>query len=228
MEAQKMRNLVFMVAFGDRCLEEFDLIYPPILGFGNDVLLITDKNIKRKGVEVLQFSAPEEKQEMYKFRVHIYRVVDFSLYDSVCYMDTDIVMKRNIFDKYKDGIYAAKEPDVMMDNEHFCELLTNKERIEASTMPAINSGFFVVPKRLIDFWEHYEEITIKSYEKRPWIAEQHAMNWIYFHERERWEMKLFDREDIGWPVKGIEGKYVEHYICLKNEDKIGWMRRRMK
>ena len=228
MEAQKMRNLVFMVAFGKRCLQEFDLIYPSILGFGNEVLLITDKNIKRKGVEVLQFSKPEETQEMYKFRVHIYRVFDFSLYDSVCYMDTDVIMRRNIFEKYNDRIYVAKEPDVMMDNEHFCELLTNKERIEASTMPAINSGFFVVPKRLIDFWEHYEEITIKSYEKRPWIAEQHAMNWIYFHERERWEMKLFDREDIGWPVKGIEGKYVEHYICLKNEDKIGWMRRRMK
>ena len=100
-----MRNLVFMVAFGDRCLEEFDLIYPPILGFGNDVLLITDKNIKRKGVEVLQFSKPEETQEMYKFRVHIYRVFDFSLYDSVCYMDTDVIMRRNIFEKYNEMFF---------------------------------------------------------------------------------------------------------------------------
>ena len=217
-----------MVAFGDRCLEEFDLIYPSIVGFGNEVLLITDKDVKRKGVQVLQFSAPEEKQEMYKFRVHIYRVHDFEIYDSVCYMDTDVVMCQNIFDKYKDGVYAAREPDVSMDNEHFCELLTEKERIEAASMPAINSGFIVVPKRLIGFWERYEDITIKSYEKRPWIAEQHAINWLYFHERERWEMKLFDREDIGWPVKGISGKYAEHYICLNNEDKIGWMRSRIK
>lgn len=38
---------------------------------------------------------------------------------------------------------------------------------------------------------------------------------------------LFDSQDIGWPVKGIPGKYAEHFICLKNEDKIKWMESRL-
>ena len=221
-----MAYLYFFVAFGPTCLAQFEFIHRRVVSFGHEVILFTDNNkVKYDGVKVIHVESPRERQHMYKFRCSVHRLIDLSKYQAVCYADTDVVIRRDIFEKYSHSITVAQEPDVMMDNEHFCELLTPYERIAARKWPALNAGFIVVPRKMINFWKYWEKIADKSYAKRPWIAEQHSLNWIYFHEFNRWHIKLFQGNDFGWPIKGIKGEFAEHYICLKNEDKLPHMKK---
>ena len=219
-----MRNLYYMIAFGEDYLIQFDCVHRTLLDMPAEIALVTDIDIAFKGVTVYKVDIPEGRQEAFKYRTQVHRIIDFENYDAVCYADTDVIIKRNLFEKYSTSLFVPQEAGVMMDNEHFSELLTNEERIAAARWPAINAGLFIVPKARLPFWSRYEEMTERSYKKRPWIAEQHALNWLYFHEFNNWDMRLFERHDIGWPVKGISGEYAEHYICLKNEEKIRWMK----
>jgi hypothetical protein len=218
-------NLIYLVAFGQEYMEQFNCIYPLLRQMGNDIMLITDKDVNYKRVRLYRVRTPKDRSQMFKYRIFGYKAADFRKYDAVCYMDTDIIMHQDIFEKYNDGIFAAAEPNVMMDNEHFSGMLTPIERSKAEDMPALNSGFIVVSRKFHSFWPYYERVTEAAYRRRPWIAEQHALNWIYFHDK--FPVRLFDSQDIGWPVKGIPGKYAEHFICLKNEDKIKWMESRL-
>lgn len=218
-------TLIYFTAFGQEYVDQFKFTHKTLIDYGIDIILITDSGETFEGVTKVNVRSPKSKPEMFAYRMNGYRIIDFSRYDHVWYSDTDIVFKSaELFTKYNNGaIWVCQEPDQNMSNEHFCELLRPHQRQAAMKWPAINSGLFVVPKARINFWNEYRKMTEAAYRKRQWIAEQHALNYMYFKSFNHWAMKLFAPGDIGFPIKNIPGRMADHYICLPNSDKLKWM-----
>ena len=55
-----MDRLIFFCAFGREYLEQFDLVYPDLIGWG-DILLVTDSDIERAGVNVIKLPGRERQ-----------------------------------------------------------------------------------------------------------------------------------------------------------------------
>lgn len=219
-----MDKVVILIAFGDMCLEQFSLMLPGLQQCGTEIVLITESDRTMPGVRCIKVPMPGSRAEMMAYRTRTWRLVRLDNYAMAWYMDTDIVIKKNLFAKYEgESLWLCAEPDQRMDNEHFSGLLSGREHETARRWPAINSGIVGVPRRSHMFWKMWEDITARAMRQRPWIAEQQALNWIYFHYWNRYRMRIMDRHDVGYPAKSLGGDYAMHYCCMKDTDKLNNM-----
>lgn len=232
-----VRQAVFFVAFGNDCIDQFILCYESIRKVSDiDVILVTDTDYKNEDLMIGRVKPPtpppnadKEKGQYhayFTYRTKIYQLLDITRWDRLWYMDTDFIVKEDIFSKYADSPHTliCKEPGTYISNEHFSGALTHEEVAKDPYKRGINAGIISVPKRLHRFWEFYDVgVTdmIKNVE-RAWLCEQHVLNMMYIRFNEVFDFKTFEDKDVGFPAKKTDGM-VLHYACYKFNEKLKLM-----
>jgi len=218
-------KLVYLAAFGPDCLELFKVCLSGLRNCEVDIILITDQYFFDERVKVIQYASPADRAHIVSFRTRIKEFIDISPYDQVWYMDTDYVIKGDLFKQYEgnDNILLNIEPDSLVSNEHFCADLTEFEKELYKDVVAINAGIYCVPKRYFDFFEYYDLSVRCAYIRNPGmkIPEQQCLNSIYLRWHDVWQMEAI--EGIGYPAHGVNEGIVFHYACYPNENKLQLM-----
>ncbi len=223
-------QLVYAIAFGETCLKQFELIAEGLERCNIDILLITNKAYFSKRVKVLRVAGVQDTARQFAYRTQVFTLFDFSQYERVWYIDTDFLIFKDLFKKYESNqlnVFVCREPKTSMQNEHFSLALNRHEYYLAKPQQGINAGIISVPLRHVGFWEHYDN-ELRQYQRtveREWIMEQQVLNRIYMRYRDRFHIKVFDPEDVGFPLKGVNSKeYTWHYACYKQNEKLPLMR----
>jgi hypothetical protein len=218
------KQLVFLVAFGPDNLELFKVCLSGLQKCEVDIALITDQYFFNERVKVVQYASPLDKSHIYSFRTKVREHIDISNYDQVWYLDTDFVIKDDIFKTYagNENLLLNIEPDSLVSNEHFCADLTEFERELYKDVPAINAGIYCVPKRYFNFFEYYHWSVELAWNRNPEmkIPEQQCLNTIYLRWHDVWQMEAI--EGIGYPAHETEGMIL-HYACYPNNEKLQLM-----
>jgi hypothetical protein len=221
-----MNQLVYMVAFGAECLEQFKVCYQGLKLCDVDVALITDQNYLEDKVNVIRVDTVPNAREQYAFRTGFMDYIDIGKYDRVWYMDCDILLFGDIFSTYgnADGILVAHEPKWTMGHDCFSGDLTAIERGLYFNLPAINAGIYSVPKKYYHFFEFYN-LQVKALMQRNLfinIPEQMVLNSIYARYQENWLIELME---VGYPEKGVQGdEMLYHFACYQFKDKLELMK----
>lgn len=221
-----MNQLVYLVAFGAECLEQFKVCYQGLKLCDVDVALITDQNYLEEKVNVIRIETIPNAREQYAFRTGFQKYIDISGYDRVWYMDCDFLLFADIFTMYAnaDGILVSNEPKWTMGHECFSGNLTDYERRLYFNLPAINAGIYSVPKKYYHFFDFYD-LEVKALMKRNLhinIPEQMVLNSIYARYQENWLTELIE---VGFPEKGVRGdEMVYHFACYQFKDKLNLMK----
>lgn len=222
-----MNQLVYLVAFGVECLEQFKMTLQGLKLCKVDIALITDQDFKDDKVQVIKMDSKLTNREHYAFRTEFQNYIDIGPYDRVWYMDCDILLFGDIFSIYQDadGILLSHEPAWTMGHECFSGDLTQLERQHYFNLPAINAGIYSVPKKYYHFFEMYD-LQVKALMKRNLhinIPEQMVLNSIYARYRDNFLMEFIE---VGYPEKGVRGdELIYHYACYKFGDKLELMRK---
>lgn len=215
-------NLVYLIAFGAECLEQFKLLYRGLKLCDVDILLITDQNYLENKVNVIRVEPVEKARDQFIFRININNYCDITKYDRVWYMDCDMLIFGDIFQVESDAIIVSRE-QFNMNHDCFASALTHEERIKYYNLPAINGGFYSVPKRYYAFFSDYKLQVERFIEEQPNIniPEQQVLNAMY--ARGNYDFELMD---IGFPEKGVKGdEMIYHFACYKFEDKLKLMKK---
>ena len=215
-------TLVYLIAFGSECLEQFKLCYKGLKQCDVDVLLITDQNYLEDSVNVIRVDTVPKARDQYIFRTNITDYVDISKYDRVWYMDCDILIFGDIFQVKSDAIIVTAEPKWTMGHDCFASALTHEERVKYYHYPAINGGLYSVPKHYYLFFDVYKLQVERFIKENPNIniPEQQVLNAYYARNK-----GMFELLDIGFPEKGVKGdELVYHFACYKFEHKLKLMK----
>ena len=215
-------TLVYLIAFGAECLEQFKICYQGLKLCDVDVTLITDQNYSESKVNVIRVDSVTAPMDQYIFRTSITDYIDISKYDRVWYMDCDILIFGDIFQVKSDAIIVTAEPKWTMGHDCFASALTHEERVKYYHYPAINGGLYSVPYHYYPFFNEYKDEVERFIKESPDIniPEQQVLNAMYARN-----LYKFDILDIGFPEKGVRGdEMVYHFACYKFEDKLKLMK----
>ena len=220
-----MKQLVYLVAFGAECLEQFKVCYHGLKLCDVDVALITDQNYLEESVNVIRIETIPNNREQYAFRTGFQDYIDITEYDRVWYMDCDILIFGDIFQTEAEGILVSNEPKWTMGHDCFSGDLTAVERGLYWNLPAINAGIYSVPKKYFHFFEFYN-LQVEALMKRNLhinIPEQMVLNSIYARYQENWLIELIE---VGYPEKGVRGdEMIYHFACYQFKDKLELMQK---
>jgi hypothetical protein len=218
------KQLVFLVAFGADCLELFKVCLIGLSKCEVDIVLITDQYFFDERIKVIQYASPPDRSHIYSYRTRVKEHIDISPYEQIWYLDTDFVIKGDLFSRYagNENLLLNIEPDSKISNEHFCADLTGFERDLYKDVDAINAGIYCVPKRYFSFFDYYDFQVKQAWIKKPEmkIPEQQCLNTIYLRWHDVWQMEAI--EGIGYPAHGTDG-IILHYACYPNGDKLKLM-----
>lgn len=219
-------TLVYLIAFGAECLEQFKLCYKGLKLCDVDIVLFTDQKFKADKVTVIPVKIVPNAKDQYIFRTAITDYLDLRDYDRVWYMDCDILIFGDIFKIDSDAIIVTREPKWTMGHDCFASALTHEERVKYYSYPAINGGLYSVPKHYYMFFDVYKLQVERFVKGNPEIniPEQQVLNAYYARNKE-----MFEIMDIGFPEKGVKGdEMVYHFACYKFEDKLKLMKQAWK
>ena len=222
-----MNQLVYLVAFGAECLEQFKVCYKGLKLCDVDVALITDQNYFEASINVIRVDTVPNSREQYAFRTGFRDYIQIDSYDRVWYMDCDFLIFGDIFKAHEsaDGILVSNEPAWTMGHECFSGDLTDYERRLYYNLPAINAGIYSVPRKYFHFFEFYD-LQVKALMKRNLfinIPEQMVLNSVYARYQENWLVELME---VGFPEKGVRGdEPVYHFACYQFKDKLKLMQK---
>lgn len=234
-----MKQMVYFVAFGPECVEQFKVCLQTIQQCEPvDVLLLTDQDYKNDRVTIGRVQAPMPPENAdsdpnkalyhtyFTFRTKIQQLTDISRWEQVWYMDADFILKDDLFAKYKGSpnVLLCKEPGTYISNEHFCGALTQEEIRNNPFLKGINAGIYAVPREQYEFFPFYHDSVNRMIKnaQRAWLTEQHVLNMAYVRFRDTFKIKCFEDGDIGFPQKKTDGMAL-HYACYKFEDKLKLM-----
>ena len=215
-------TLVYLIAFGAECLEQFKICYQGLKLCDVDVTLITDQNYSESKVNVIRVDSMTAPRDQYIFRTSITDYIDIYKYDRVWYMDCDILVYGDIFQVKSDAIIVTREPKWTMGHDCFASALSHEERVKYYHYPAINGGLYSVPKHYYLFFDVYRLQVERFIKESPEIniPEQQVLNAMYARNLYKFEIL-----DIGFPEKGVRGdEMVYHFACYKFEDKLKLMK----
>jgi hypothetical protein len=222
-----MKQLVYLVAFGAECLEQFKVCLQGLRRCNIDISLITDQDYIDPWVKVYKVETVPIVREQYAFRTGFQNYIDISGYDRVWYLDCDFLIFGDVFTTYKDadGILLSDEPAWTMGHDCFSGDLTAVERGLYWNLPAINAGIYSVPKKYYHFFEFYD-LQVKALMTRNLhinIPEQMVLNSIYARYQDNWLMELLP--GVGFPEKGVRGdEMLYHFACYQFKDKLELMK----
>lgn len=235
-----MKQMVYLIAFGAESLEQFALCLSTIRQCAPvDIVLLTDQDYHNKDVTVGRVKPPvpppnadgdpakAQYHAYFTYRTRIHQLINLAAWEQVWYMDTDFILKDDLFAKYADSPHTllCKEPGTYISNEHFCGAMTAREISDNPYLRGINAGIYAVPRSQVGFFPWYHDAVermIKTSE-RAWLTEQHVLNMAYVRFRERFNIKTFEDGDVGFPQKKTTGMAL-HYACYTFKDKIKLMR----
>jgi len=223
-----VNQLVYLIAFGAECLEQFKLCYRGLKLCEVDIALITDQNYLEDNVTVIRVAPVPNAREQYAFRTGFSDYIQIDGYDRVWYMDCDFLIFADIFKTYEsaEGILLSNEPKLTAGNPCFSGDMTDHERSVNFNGPAINAGIYSVPKKYFHWFAMYDHL-VKGLMMRNLhinIPEQMVLNSVYVRYKENFLMELMS--GIGFPEKGVTGQeMVYHYACYKFDDKLNLMKR---
>jgi hypothetical protein len=210
---------IIFVFFGHDYMEQFQLALKTMPINWNIIVIsdieITDRSINYYGIKV---PTPETIYEKLTYRKNIHKLIDINQYSQVWYSDPDMLFTRDIIKKYKDSksILVSNEPFMDMSNEHFNGGFSENEikGLIENFAPAINGGLYCVPKNCYSFFEQYESLLniFSALNPNNMATDQHALNNLFHRKLNTFE--LFDKDDVGFPTRQTEGKYVNHYIGM--------------
>jgi hypothetical protein len=215
-----MNQLVYLVAFGSECLEQFKLLYKGLRLCDVDVCLITDQNYLEEKVNVIRIDTVKDARNQYIFRIGFQDYINIEDYDRVWYMDCDMLIFGDIFKVESDAIIVSRE-QFQMNHDCFASALTHEERVKYFNLPAINGGFYSVPKHYFDFFDDYKAQVERFIKDRPEvnIPEQQVLNAMY--ARGKYDFELME---VGFPEKGVRGdEMIYHFACYQFKDKLKLM-----
>jgi len=223
------KQVIVFVFFGEKYMEQFDCCLKTIPAReGIEIVVITD-TIEYKGfcLDIIKVPTPATLYDMLTFRSRIPDFIDVNKYSQVWYSDVDILFKGDILDKYKHAtdVMISHEPNAPLRHPFINAWFNEQElqQMEAEHAPAINSGFFCVPKQQKDFWIKYKALCqFTGVLMQNKESEQCLMNHIY--HRKQHSMKLFDTSEVCFrPDETGEYGMVNHYIGM-GSDKVDIMR----
>jgi hypothetical protein len=221
-----MRQLVYLVAFGPECLEQFNVCYKGLKKCDIDIALITDQNYNEEKVSVIRVEPVLNAREQYAFRTGFRDYIPIEDYDRVWYMDCDFLIFKDIFTYHSlaDGILLSNEPKLTAGNPCFSGDMTDHERGVNFYGPAINAGIYSVPKKYFHWFAMYDHLVkgLMSRNLHINIPEQMVLNSIYVRYQGNFLMELM--EGVGFPEKGVTGQEMAyHYACYQFKDKLDLM-----
>ncbi len=217
-------QVIVFVFFGQKYLDQFLICHQTIPNYWN-VKVIADVECDIKGVEFIKVDTPPSVYEMLTYRKNIHYLIDINKYSQVWYSDPDILFTGDILAKYKniDNIMLSVEPKTSMRHPCMAGVFSESELLylESIKAPAINGGFYMVPKNHYEFFEQYA--TLIDFFSSKWpndrSTDQHVLNNMY--HRKLNQFQLFTSEDFGLHAR--DGfKLVNHYIGM-DSDKIELM-----
>lgn len=220
-----MKQLVYLLAFGPECLEQFKVCLQGLKRCEVDIALITDQSFKDSRVKVYRTLHPIDVSHCYSTRTEFRKLIDISAYDRVWYMDCDFLIYEDIFKKYADSrqVLVCDEPEIGLWSEFFNQDLSEIEKGIYGNQQAINAGIYSAPRHLFHFFDYFD-LSVKAARIRNpklHIPEQMVLNSIFVRFRADFDMNVI--YDIGFPSKGIY-KNVDHFACYLFEDKLGLMK----
>jgi len=228
-------QVIVFVFFGEQFVEQFRVCSHTIPKSWN-IKVITDVKFSipfENLFECIVVPTPTNVYDMLTFRKRIPEFIQIKKYDRVWYSDPDMLFTGDILSKYQnsDDILLAYEPNVSLRHPCLCggfseEELCELERINA---PAINGGFYSVPKAKYDFFRQYKDLCNFFESKWPEnkSTDQYILNNLY--HRKLNEFKLFTSDEIKYHPQEKDGVFglVNHYIGMGME-KIELMRNELK
>jgi hypothetical protein len=228
-----MKQAVVFVFFGSKYWQQFEICADSIRADWN-IFVITDEQTQKACligwsgilIEVINVPTPTTVFDMLTYRQYIDKHIDITKYDQIWYCDPDMLFKGNILMKYSGckQVLVSNEP-IPINNIHMCGCFSESEieKLLSENAPAINGGFFMIPKEQYSFFDVYRRSIARQKEKHPEVlsTDQHCLNEL-FHCK-LIDAKLFDEGDVGFPSHGTDGKYINHYIGMYR-DKIDWMK----
>lgn len=219
-------TLVYLIAFGAECLEQFKICYQGLKQCDVDIVLFTDQKFKADKVTVIPVKTVPKAKDQYIFRTAITDYLDLRDYDRVWYMDCDILVFGDIFQVKSNAIIVTREQKWTMGHDCFASALTHEERVKYYHYPAINGGLYSVPYHYYPFFNEYKDEVERFIKESPDIniPEQQVLNAMYARNLYKFEIL-----DIGFPEKGVKGdEMVYHFACYKFEDKLKLMKQAWK
>ena len=214
------QQAIVFVFFGQNYLEQFEVCMKTVPSSWT-VIVISDQ-IKNSNISnhhiFINVPTPETVFEKLTYRKNIHELIDINQFSQVWYSDPDMLFTGDILAKYKDSksILVSNEPFMDMSNEHFNGGFSQNElsNLVENFAPAINGGLYCVPKCCYSFFEQYESLLNIFSNLNPgnMATDQHALNNLFHRKLNTFE--LFDKGDVGFPTRQVEGKYVNHYIGM--------------
>jgi hypothetical protein len=211
---------IVFVFFGQQYWEQFEVCYKTIPKDWN-VIVFSDTietEIHKYNFSHYGVTTPQTVFEKLTYRKNIHKLIDINQYSQIWYSDPDMLFTGDILAKYKDSksILVSNEPFMDMSNEHFNGGFSDKEvySLVENFAPAINGGLYCVPKNCYSFFEQYESLLniFSALNPGNMATDQHALNNLFHRKLNTFE--LFDKDDVGFPTRQTEGKYVNHYIGM--------------
>lgn len=231
----EMKQMVYLIAFGKECLEQFKVCYSTIRKHSDiDVVLLTDQRAVIDGVKVVKVNPPipppnadrdvnkAQYHAYFTFRTKIHHYVDLNEWDRVWYMDTDFILKADIFKTEHPGVLLCPEPGSYISDIHFSGALTQNEKQSNPYQRGINAGIYSIPRDKYGFFAYYEWAVNEMIQtsERAWLTEQHVLNMIFVRHRKSYDINLM--QNIGFPAKKTTGGAL-HYACYPFEQKLKMM-----
>ena len=188
------------------------------------------KNCDVSNIEARIMGIPKgaTRADVMCYRNYVNDKIDIDRYLQVWFMDVDILVKGDIFSKYRhcDSIVVSKEyyTTIGQQREWLGHHLSDETFEQVKDLPGVNAGFLMVPRRYYKMFEEKKALTIARRERYPdeQQAEQCALNKLYF-ESDKYQWMEFTSKDLGFPPYG-EDAMVLHYNILRDEmDKLNAM-----
>ena len=142
-------NLVYSTAWGkDYYYELAQLMVFSLIqtGFEGEIIILTDREYQFIGAKTCVLQHHPEKA-MWKDRIR--EVVDFSKYQQVLFVDTDIFFVKNPLPLFElSGIRCAEQDFIQIENDILNKMLLKQSEIKKMVMdgtPSINAGTVLFP-----------------------------------------------------------------------------------
>lgn len=213
-------QIIVFIFFGEKYLEQFRICSQTIPESWN-VAVITDvpfENIHKKTEQII-VPKPEDVYKILAFRKYIPDFIKIKNYSRVWFSDVDILFRSDILAKYakSKNILLAVEQYTSITNPWMSGGFTEEEikQLETEKQPAINGGFFSVPKNKYDFFIQYK--TLIDWFSSRYPTEKSIDQWVLnnMYHRKINEFKLFTIEDFS--INGDPKAMVNHYVGMFTE-----------
>jgi hypothetical protein len=222
-------QIIVFPFFGEKYLKQFKVCAKTIPASWN-VVVITDQNYLDDRFTVYRVDTPRTAYECLTYRKRIPEFINLDDYDQVWHCDPDVLFTGDLLPKYGELPYSkyiivSEEPMTRIDNEHM-GMTFNADELEGMVLrhaPAINGGLIGVPKSQVQFWAMYAGNIDTFHFGHPDIlsCDQQILNLMYHVDWSiaKLDFALTDKEDVGFPTRGLRGKLMNHYIGAYIENK---------